>query len=163
MEEVIYLKKILLITFIIFLLSGCMFSIKKYISKNIELDLKKCNIVQEKDTHGGFLGDGDLFVKLDCSNLNNFNLSSNWKKLPVSSEINEIMNMKQCSIDDCLNVYEKYDIPNNINGYYYFLDRHSSSLNEFDDSDLNNRGSYNFTIALFDIDNKILYYYELDT
>ena len=46
---------------------------------------------------------------------------------------------------------------------YYFLDRHSESKDRYDSSDLNNRFSWNFTLALLDVDKNIIYYYELDT
>ncbi len=45
----------------------------------------------------------------------------------------------------------------------YYSDRHSESRNEKDDAELFNRMSFNFTIAIYDTDNHVLYYYELDT
>ena len=63
----------------------------------------------------------------------------------------------------CLPVYERYEISDIKNGYYYFLDRHSESKDRYDSSDLNNRFSWNFTLALLDVDKNIIYYYELDT
>ncbi|MEG2452447.1 MAG: hypothetical protein RSA77_06105, partial [Clostridium sp.] len=49
------------------------------------------------------------------------------------------------------------------NGYYYFLDRHSESKDEKDAADLLSRNSFNFTIAIYDIDNQTLYFSEFDT
>ena len=54
-------------------------------------------------------------------------------------------------------------IPQIENGYYYFLDRHSRSVDSYDDSDVLDRYSFNFTIAIYDADNDILYYVEFDT
>ncbi len=64
---------------------------------------------------------------------------------------------------DVLIFYERYDIPNINDGYYYFVDRHYDAINKYDDSMLNKRSSYNFCLALYDLENKIIYYYELDT
>ena len=61
------------------------------------------------------------------------------------------------------NVYDKYDIPDIENGYYYFLDRHSEATNVNNDEDLNERSSYNFSLGIYDSDTMMLYYYELDT
>ena len=73
------------------------------------------------------------------------------------------MEMKQCGNNGCKNVYEKYNIPKIENGYYFFFDRHSESINKYDDSKINDRSSYNFTIALLDKNTNTIYYYRLDT
>ena len=49
------------------------------------------------------------------------------------------------------------------NGYYFFEDRHSESKDSADDSEMFYRNSYNFSIAVYDTDNHIFYYFELDT
>ena len=71
--------------------------------------------------------------------------------------------MEQCDDNGCKNIYERYSIPKIENGYYYFLDRHNESNDKYDDTNLNNRASWNFTLAIMDIDTNIIYYYELDT
>ena len=48
-------------------------------------------------------------------------------------------------------------------GWYYFLDRHSEAEDPEDDSGLFGRGSYNFTLAIYDKESGVLYCYELDT
>jgi len=44
-----------------------------------------------------------------------------------------------------------------------FVDRHSESKDIHSDIDLFSRHSFNFTIALYDVDSNTLYYYEFDT
>jgi hypothetical protein len=144
-------------------LQGCTYNNSKIILNTIELDGTKCDIEKEVDTHGGFLGDGDYFAQIKCYDLKPEDLSSNWKKLPLSDELKEIMGMKQCDDNGCKDVYEKYSIPQIENGYYYFLDRHSEATNKYDTTDLNNRSSWNFTLAMLDMDSSIIYYYKLDT
>ena len=48
-------------------------------------------------------------------------------------------------------------------GCYYFRDRHGESQDPTDESGLFNRGSWNFTLAIYDSQTGTLYYYELDT
>ncbi len=139
------------------------FDLDTYRKEADQINNAKCEIEKEIDTHGGFNGDGDYFARLKCSNISYDKLSSNWKVLPLSDELDSIMKMEQCDSDSCKDVYEKYSIPNITNGYYYFLDCHSESNNKYDDPDLNNRSSWNFTLAIFDMDTNIIYYYKLDT
>ena len=67
-------------------------------------------------------------------------------------------------------MYEDYfgglceDVPQDLtDGWYYFLDRHSEAEDPEDDSGLFGRGSYNFTLAIYDKESGVLYCYELDT
>lgn len=156
-------KSIIILIIVIFAITGCSFGTKEKILKKIEIKSAKCKIIEEKDTHSGFLGDGDYFAKIKCTNLNNKNISKHWKKLPLSEELNKVAEMKQCNGKGCKNIYERHSIPNVTRGYYYFLDRHSDSKDKYDDKDLNNRSSLNFTLAIMDTDSEIIYYYEMDT
>ena len=135
----------------------------KRISNKIELDVNNCSILNEEDTHGGFLGDGHYYIQVDCSKTSLEELSSNWKELPLSKTLKETTSLKMCEKETCQDIYEMYSIPNIENGYYYFIDRYSKSKNKYDDTDLNNRSSLNYTIALLDINTNNIYYYELDT
>ena len=155
------MKKISLI-FVLLIICGCNSTSSNIINK-IEMNNNNCKIVKQVHNHGGFLGDGDYFAKIKCSNIKEEELSNHWKKLPLSSSINEAINIDSCNSEGCFNIYEKYNIQNIKNGYYYFLDRNSESNNKYDDTDLNKRYSYNYTLALLDKNTDIIYYYELDT
>ena len=152
------MKKIIILPLLL-LVTGC--SILNCSNDSIISDMgitnNTCEIVKEKDTHSGFLGDGDYFAKIKCNNLKVSDLTKSWYTLPLSEEIKEVTEMKQCNDKDCKNIYERYNIPSIDNGYYYFLDRQK------EDTNINERSSYNFTIAIADLDNSIIYYYELDT
>ena len=150
---------ILVLTIGNFLLNNKM----KKISENIEINLDKCKIDKSSDSHGVFLSDGDYFVKITCSDINYEELSNNWKELPLTKSLIDATTLKKCNNKTCQDIYEEYSIPNISNGYYYFIDRHNDSKNKYDDSELNNRSSYNYTLALLDKDTNIIYYYELDT
>ena len=152
------MKKIIILPLLL-LVTGC--SILNCSNDSIISDMgitnNTCEIVKEKDTHSGFLGDGDYFAKIKCNNLKVSDLTKSWYTLPLSEEIKEVTEMKQCNDKDCKDIYERYNIPSIDNGYYYFLDRQKS------DTNINERSSYNFTLAIADLDNSIIYYYELDT
>ncbi len=156
------MKKIISIILVL-LLSGCSKNTINKIANELDTNLDKCSIVKESDTHGGFLGDGDYFVELNCSKLDDTEIKINWKKLPVSEELQKPLELKQCRGDGCKDIYERYNIPNIENGYYYFYDRHSDTTNYRNEELINERSSYNFSVGLYDIDHKTLYFYELDT
>ena len=157
----------LLVICVIIIFIGLNFSMNKSrikkMSERIEINIDECQIENREDSHGGFLGDGEMFSKISCPNIKYEELSSNWKELPLSDSLNEVTHLKQCIDDGCNDIYERYLIPTNINGYYYFLDRHSDSRDKFDDSEINIRSSYNFTLAILEKDTNTIYYYELDT
>ncbi len=155
------MKKIIVLLVVILLLTGCNKDAK--IVKKIELSNSGCIVDIEEDTHKGFHNDGDYYARIKCTDIDYDKLSSNWKKLPLTNELNKVMSMEQCDDEDCKDVYLKYNIPKFTSGYYYFKDRHSESKNKYDDSEINNRASYNFTLALLNKENGRVYVYELDT
>ena len=145
-------------------ISGCTYSNKiEYISKNMEINLENCKIEEEKDTHGGFLGDGDYFAKIICTENEDNEIKANWKKLPLSTELQEVMDLIQYDNKGGKTAYERYNIPKLEDGYYNFYDRHSESTDNKNDEELNLRSSYNFSLGICDSESMILYYYELDT
>ena len=153
------MKKIIVLLIILFLVTGCS---NNNVISNLGLNKDNCKIIEEKDTHSGFLGDGDYFAKIKCSKIED-KILKKWNKLPISEPLKEATELEQCNSKSCENIYERYNIPDIENGYYYFKDRHSESTNKYDDTDINNRPSYNFTFAILDKDTNTIYYYELDT
>jgi hypothetical protein len=61
------------------------------------------------------------------------------------------------------NFAKSFGIPQIKNGYWFFSDRHNKSTSPEKDVDLFERRSFNFTLAIYDIDTNTLYYFELDT
>lgn len=48
--------------------------------------------------------------------------------------------------------------------HWFYLDRSSEATDKYDENDMyNGRHSHNYSVAVFDINDNILYYYELDT
>ena len=83
--------------------------------------------------------------------------NNNWRELPITERLHN----KVCkyAIDEDMN------IPEVSNGYWFVLDRHSEAKDKYNEDDIFNEGRHanNFTVAVFDTDEKILYIYELDT
>lgn len=151
----------------VFLLS--LESIGNYVSESREyfgFTKKDFSVVEEIDTHGGFLGDGSYCLILDCSGNreNALEQVKNWNKLPLSENLNLVMyGGEKDGISYGYNLAEEARIPRVENGYYIFNDRSSESKDSADDSELFNRYSFNFSIAVYDSDTDRMYYFEFDT
>ncbi len=127
---------------------------------------KDFSVVEELDTHGGFHGDGSYYLILDCSNNEEKALKKveNWNKLPLSENLNLIMNGgNKDGVTYGYELAEEAHIPKIENGYYKFEDRSSESTDSSDDTELFDRGSFNFSIAIYDSDTNKMYYFEFDT
>jgi len=152
----------ILIAIIIFCIIGCAsFSTSEYINQEINIDISKCNILIDNDGHEGFLGDGEYFVKADCSgdSENILKQIRFWNELPLPEDVQLIMygeekDYRTYSSD----LADKAGIPTIKNGVYLFDDRHIQNDKAFLD-----RSSYNFTVALYDKDFDMFYYYEYDS
>ncbi len=123
-------------------------------------------VIEEKDTHGGFFGDGSYYLILDCSNNVDtaLNIVANWNQLPLSENLNLIMyGGEKDGMTYGYNLSEEAHMPEIENGYYYFEDRHSEAKDASDDSGLFSRASFNFSIAVYDSDTNRFYYFEFDT
>lgn len=140
-----------------------------YIDKTTEYFgfLKKdFTVIEELDTHGGFQGDGSYYLILDCSNnkVKALEIVEDWNKLPLSENLNLIMHGgEKDGVTYLYKLAEEAHMPKIGNGYYIFEDRHSESKDSRDDSDLFDRYSYNFSLAIYDCDTDKMYYFEFDT
>lgn len=156
--------KIILLTILILVIVYIIYSftLSKYFfySSHIEIPIPIFAKMEEKDTHGGFNGDGEAFVKVNFTDkkaskfVKKINENTHWKELPMPDVL------EKCATTSNDGGME---IPYVEKGYYLFIDRHSQSTNKYEYNGINNRASWNYSIAVFDIDNNILYYYALDT
>lgn len=130
--------------------------------ERLKLNLSGGTVVSELDTHGGFHGDGDTFVVItfpqtDWPALEGEMTGPYWHPLPLTDNLFKVTYSLALGKDG-----EPF-FPEVSQGYYYFRDRHSESRDPADDSELFGRGSWNFTMAVYDSQTGTLYYYELDT
>lgn len=162
---------LVLMLLMIFSLVGCgKKDIQSDISESLGIDVRKGNVLMDSDSHGGFHGDGMLFQQIsfeDSKFSDEIKYNDGWKPMPLSQNMEALVygiEVDTSSIGPYL-TDESGDtiIPDIQNGYYYFYDRHSESKDPFSDKDILNRASFNFTLALYDSDNRVLYYVEFDT
>lgn len=159
-------KKIIYLVFIIItILSGCAKTTPDdvaYISEKIGIDISGSKIIEKTDTHGGFHGDGMMFAQIEISNkkfeqeLKNI---GKWSKEP--SELTEILlygneEWSPYIVDDNGEpLMKKIE-----NGYYFIINDTDSNEENIEWSEMY---SVNAIVAVYDVDNNILYYYEIDT
>lgn len=126
-----------------------------FIREEINIDVKSCGLLKSKDTHALFLGDGETFIKFDCSNSKEEILKQikDFNEYPLTDNLQKSLKLNKTT-EKLLKVK---------NGYYYFTDRNTDAIDIHDDKDLFSRSSFNYTLVIYDIDNNILYYYNLDT
>lgn len=136
-------------------------------SKLNNLDITNGEILYFNDTHGGFLGDGECYAEVKIlDNSVSDKIKNEWHKLPLTDNLNTVIYGGEVETEfgpGTVLSFVDDKIPVIKNGYYYFEDRHSDSKNKKDDTDIFDRYSYNFTVAIYDLDTHTLYFYALDT
>lgn len=131
---------------------------QRAISEEILLDVRDAEVLYEMDSHGGFLGDGTATVslKLSGSLLDDIEGNSLWHELPLPEQLDGSLGRFTDEAGNLL--VEQID-----EGYYFFIDRHSEATDIFDSSAVRMRNSRNYSLAVYDADENILYYLAEDT
>lgn len=148
---------LLIIVYIIYLYT---FYDYNFYSSIIETPIPMFAKIEEKDTHGGFHGDGEALVKVYFSDkqaekfIRKIDKNIHWDKLPMKDILQTCINN---------NITDEISVPIIENGYWFFLDRHSKATDKYNYNDMFDRASSNYSIAIFDIDSNVLYIYSLDT
>lgn len=121
----------------------------------LRVDLSGAAVIEEEDTHGGWLGDGYHWVVMEFEEDISEDLAETggWKELPLTENLEKAM-AHHSNFPDWLDPSE---------GYYFFRDDHSESTDPTDDSELFDRYSYNYVLAIYDSQTRTLYYNETDT
>lgn len=131
-----------------------------FYSSLIETPIPMFAKIEEKDTHGGFHGDGEALVKVYFSDkqaekfIRKIDKNIHWNKLPMKDILQTCINS---------NIADEISVPIIENGYWFFLDRNSKATDKYNYYDMFDRASSNYSIAIFDIDSNVLYIYSLDT
>jgi len=123
-------------------------------------------VVAENDSHSGFHGDGSSYLILDCSQNKAAAeaIIHDWQPLPLSENLQLIMygGMRN-GMEYVYYLAETAQMPAIESGCYRFVDRHAKSTAPDSDDELFDRASFNFTLAVYDMDLHRLYYFEFDT
>ena len=146
------LASILMVVVCLFTLCSCgisgLFSKEKTLKEKAEerlgLSLEGASVLEEWDTHGGFHGDGETFVKLSCVDGFEENFGAGWQALPLEGAAYRYF-YEWGGVFERPETNEKV-IPEVENGYWYFKET----------------GAMNWEFALFDCEENILYFYVFD-
>lgn len=160
-----YLKLLLSVVIVCTVLSSCTFLPKR---TAFGFDTSEFNVIEETDSHGGFLGDGDYHLVLDCSeNAEEAReIVEDWKPLPLSEILEGYLYGEELDGEYYTSGFaDEYHWPVITNGVYKFVDRHSEATDRYDETEWRseNRYSVNFSVAIYDFDTETLYYYSKDT
>lgn len=123
-------------------------------------------IIEEKvDTHGGFHNDGMTFIKIsfeDKAFAKQAAVSEHWNALPMTGNLATILWGDGYTSFFANEKGEPY-VPEVKEGLYYFYDRHKESTDKYSYEDIMDRYSFNFDAAIYDAENNVLYFVQLDT
>jgi hypothetical protein len=143
------------------MLSGCMGQ-----DDYFGFEKEDYKVIEEVDSHGGFHGDGTYHLILDCGKNKEKALKtiSKWDKLPLSKNLEiELYGGQMGDVSIMSDLAKECNVPRIKNGYYYFYDRHSESTDRRDDSELLDRYSENYSLAIYDTDTDRMYFIASDT
>ena len=136
------------------------------ISLMLGADVNSAKVILENDNHGGFHGDGERYIEFEFED-NAFEdaikKDKTWKAFPVKEDAIIALLYGLETPEITFGPYLQKDMPEVKNGYYFFYDRHSESKDPFDSSEVLERSSLNFTVAVYDAEADKLYYTEIDT
>lgn len=128
----------------------------RQIGRMLGVDLSAGTLVRYEDSHGGFHGDGLTAAEIELDGaIEGLADVPGWKSLPMSENTAQALSMCLGFSGAVVTAVEE--------GHYYFYDRHSESNDHYGDTELCSRGSWNFTLAVYDSRQGRLYFYELDT
>lgn len=119
-----------------------------------------------QDSHGGFHGDGLAFGQIVFSAADGADIAAmlssreSWQPFPISENLTALLygDVERQSI-----LTDTGILPEIQEGYWYFYDRFPQSTDRSSDRELLSRAAYNFTAALYDVQQYTLYYIEFDT
>ncbi len=157
--------KVIIVALIVCLISSCSTAGSGQ-AEYFGFKTNEFTVIDEKDTHGGFHGDGSYYLILDCSDKTEpaKELINDWKPFPLTENLQLAMyGGNKDGVSYGYDFAEEAHWPTISNGVYKFVDRHSEAVDKSDDTNLLSRYSFNFSIAVYDLDTNTLYYFEMDT
>lgn len=129
---------------------------QKRITEKLLINVLDSEVLYEMDTHGGFHGDGTATVVLKTSDSLTEAVAGDslWHEMPLP---------KKLSMESIRDQEGKRLADSIENGYYFFMDRFRETGDMFDPSQSGLWNIPNYTLAVYDADENILYYLEVDT
>lgn len=162
-------RKLVQLSGVIVILIGCMLRsgsaddfLQNRISEHLGVDVGNGAVRASMDDHSGFHGDGTMYVELSFADdglEQVIEKAEHWHRLPLTDTLQTLIHGTRtdtATVDPYLDV----SMPEPERGYWYFYDRQGETAQ---DDGVLHRGSYNYTIGIYDADADILYYCEYDT
>lgn len=140
------------------LLGGCgKKTVQETVSQRLHANFASGTVAEQKDSHGGFHGDGFARIVLTFSDDGAgraLEWNEKWMELPMPEALDELIER----------LPEEYRPGRDVSaGYYFFEDRSAQAYDKSDPSAALARGSVNFTLAVYDSETRTLYYCEADS
>ena len=168
------MKKIVKKTFLtlfallsIYVIYGLIIEEQIYMGKIVGIYVPIFNKTERKSYHVGITADGETLITMKFSDkqaekfIQKIKENDQWSELPIIEKL-EIISHSNKDIP----------LPHIENGYWFAIDRYPNKLERYTDDirkyDIEaiwreNRHAYNYTVAMFDTDNNVFYFYEVDT
>ena len=135
---------------------------QRHISESLGIDVAKGTVVNSLDDHSGFQGDGTSYAVLsfeDDELEKMISAPGGWHRLPLTDNL-ETLIAGTGTETKATGPFIGVTMSRAENGYWYFYDQQGQTHS---DDQVLNRGSYNYTFAMYDADKDLLYYCEYDT
>ena len=154
--------------YITLILPGLIFGTSVDLSPFDDAEIPTCVTVSEEKITGknGGRFDGTIYKVSELTDAElkeviiSIETNPHWQEGALSDELKEELT----HVDSIDSNNPMFDIDN---GYFLFKDNHAnaeiSEIYTFDSEIVRSRGSYNYIISALDVENKILYYFQLDT
>ena len=122
-------------------------------ANNLQCVSNPINFANIANAMKGFMTQEGAEVKKVLNEIKN---NKHWRELPIMERLQEGI---------IFNIDKSMKFPIVENGYWFYLDRHTEANDIYDEYERyeEKRSSTNFSVAVFDLDSNILYYYALDT
>ena len=135
---------------------------QRRVSESLQIDASEGTVVNSYDDHSGFHGDGTSYVVLSFENEEleqGIAAPGGWNHLPLTENLETLIYGTRTDAET-IGPFIGITMSKAEKGYWYFYDRQGETA---DDSNVLNRGSFNYTFALYDAEKDLLYYCEYDT
>ena len=142
-------------------LTACGSSPKREVSQALDLDVSSGTVLHHEDGHGGFLGDGSTAIVLsfpDAQLAESIRTDSRWKPLPPDPTAQILLYGTEEDGPYLIREDGTPMVPEIENGHYCLIDRQEPQSTPMLD-----RYSLNFTLAVYDTEEHLLYYCTMDT
>ena len=132
------------------------------VSENLGIDAGKASVLTSYDDHSGFHGDGTSYAVLSFGEQDmkgEISAAEHWYALPMPKELQTLL-YGEWTPTKVTGPFVGVTIPKVDQGFYYFFDRQGDTHSV---GEVLDRGSFNYTVAIYDLVKNELIYCEYDT